>query len=123
MSMRLPEGVLVDGEPQIVVTEKAVEMGKRKLLDADEPVMGLRLGVKGGGCSGYYYVFEYATKVRVKRDRVYDFDGLKVVVDSRSLELLRGATLDWEQRLMGYGFKWLNPNAKDDCGCGESFSV
>lgn len=113
----------MDGEPQIVVTEKAVEMGKRKLLDADEPVMGLRLGVKGGGCSGYYYVFEYATKVRVKRDRVYDFDGLKVVVDSRSLELLRGATLDWEQRLMGYGFKWLNPNAKDDCGCGESFSV
>jgi len=123
MDSPTPSELPIDPEPAIAVTPKAVEMAKKKLLEAEEPVLGLRVGVKGGGCSGYYYVFEFATKIRPKRDRVYDFDGLKVVVDDRSLELIRGATLDWEQRLMGYGFKWRNPNAKADCGCGESFSV
>ena len=52
-----------------------------------------------------------------------DFDGLTVVVDHRSLEFLKGAVLDWEQGLMSYGFKWKNPNAVGDCGCGQSFEV
>lgn len=114
------------GEPPIRLTERAVEMGKRKLVEAQadlpELVLGLRLGVKGGGCSGYYYVYEIATK-RGKRDLVYDFGGLPVFVDARSAELLRGGELDWETRLMGYGFKWSNPNATGDCGCGASFTT
>ncbi len=109
-------------EPQITMTPKAVEMGKKQLLDAREACLGLRIGVKGGGCSGYYYVYELAKKQR-KRDLVYDFDGLYVFVDNRSLELLKGGVLDWEQKLMGYGFKWQNPNAKGDCGCGASFNI
>src|SRR5512139_2013986 len=121
--MTAPSELPIPPEPAIRLTPKAVEMAKKTVRDASEPVVGLRVGVKGGGCSGYSYVFELATKVRPQRDRVYDFDGLKVVVDDRSLELLAGATLDWETRLMGYGFKWQNPNAKSDCGCGESFSV
>ncbi|MEM1417487.1 MAG: iron-sulfur cluster assembly accessory protein [Myxococcota bacterium] len=112
--------------PNITVTPKAASMGKKQLVDwsadAEGPVYGLRLGVKGGGCSGYYYVYEVATKVR-KKDKVWDFDGLRIVVDPRSLELLAGGVLDWEQRLMGYGFKWENPNATGDCGCGSSFNV
>lgn len=107
----------------ITLTDKAIEMGKQKLAEADASVEGLRLGVKGGGCSGYYYVYDFAKKVRPNKDLVFDFDGLRVVVDSRSLELLRGAVLDWEQSLMSYGFKWKNPNAKGDCGCGQSFEV
>ena len=114
------------GEPPIRLTERAVEMGKKKLVEAQadlpELVLGLRLGVKGGGCSGYYYVYEIATK-RGKRDLVYDFGGLPVFVDARSAELLRGGELDWETRLMGYGFKWSNPNATGDCGCGASFTT
>ncbi len=114
------------GEPPIRLTERAVEMGKKKLVEAQadlpELVLGLRLGVKGGGCSGYYYVYEIATK-RGKRDLVYDFGGLPVFVDTRSAELLRGGELDWETRLMGYGFKWSNPNATGDCGCGASFTT
>jgi iron-sulfur cluster assembly protein len=109
--------------PAIQLTPRAVENGKRKLAEAEGPIVGLRVGVKGGGCSGYTYVFDFTQKVRPGRDVVYDFDGLKVVIDDRSIELLRGATLDWEQRLMGYGFKWVNPNAKSDCGCGVSFST
>jgi iron-sulfur cluster assembly accessory protein len=108
----------------IELTPEAIKHGKRTLAEAGEAgVLGLRVGVKGGGCAGYSYVFDLATKVRPGRDVVYDFDGLAVIVDDRSVELLRGATLDWEQRLMGYGFKWKNPNAKDDCGCGVSFST
>ncbi len=107
----------------IDLTPKAIEMGKQKVADADQPVEGLRLGIKGGGCSGYYYVYDFATKIRPKKDLVFDFDGLTVVVDNRSLEFLKGAVLDWEQGLMSYGFKWKNPNATGDCGCGQSFEV
>lgn len=107
----------------ITLTPKAIEMGKQKVADASEPVEGLRLGIKGGGCSGYYYVYDFAKKIRPSKDLVFDFDGLTVVIDNRSLEYLKGAVLDWEQGLMSYGFKWKNPNAAGDCGCGQSFEV
>lgn len=111
------------GTPPIQLTPKAVEMAKRKLLEGGEGVLGLRIGIRGGGCSGYAYVFDFAKKIREKRDLVYDFDGLKVVVDDRSLELLEGSTLDWEEKLLGYGFKWHNPKATGGCGCGTSFTT
>lgn len=107
----------------ITLTPKAVQMAKQKVAGAEAPVEGLRLGVKGGGCSGYYYVYDFANKIRPDKDLVFEFDGLKVVVDKRSLEFLKGAVLDWEQSLMSYGFKWKNPNATGGCGCGESFDV
>jgi iron-sulfur cluster assembly protein len=107
----------------ITLTPRAIEMGKQKVAEAEMPVEGLRLGIKGGGCSGYYYVYDFATKIRPQKDLVFDFDGLRVVVDNRSIEFLKGAVLDWEQGLMSYGFKWSNPNAIGDCGCGQSFEV
>jgi iron-sulfur cluster assembly protein len=107
----------------IDVTPLAIEFGKKKLAEAEGDVMGIRVGVKGGGCNGFSYVFEFANKAREDRDRVLDFDGLNIIVDVKSLELLRGATLDWETKLVGYGFKWRNPNARDVCGCGDSFEV
>lgn len=110
----------------ITVTPKAVRMGKQRVIefagDSEVDPIGLRVGVKGGGCSGFYYVFEVATEVS-ERDETYTFDGLKVLVDKRSLKLLKGGVLDWEQKLMGYGFKWDNPNAVGDCGCGSSFNI
>jgi iron-sulfur cluster assembly protein len=123
----LPGGANRTAEPPIQLTPKAIEMAKQKLRAAEaegvEGVVGLRVGVRGGGCSGLAYAFDFATKVRPNRDRVLDFDGLTIVVDDRSLKFLEGSTLDWETRLMGYGFKWLNPHAKAGCGCGESFRV
>lgn len=102
---------------------KAIDMAKKKVAEGGEGVLGLRVGIRGGGCSGYAYVFDFATKIRDKRDLVYDFDGLRVVVDDRSVKFLEGATLDWEEKLMGYGFKWTNPQAGSGCGCGASFTV
>jgi iron-sulfur cluster assembly protein len=107
----------------ITLTPRAVQMAKQKVADLDAPVEGLRLGVKGGGCSGYSYVYDFAKKIRPDKDLVFEFDGLKVVVDNRSIKFLAGAILDWEQSLMSYGFKWNNPNANGGCGCGESFDV
>ena len=115
---------VAETEFPIDLTDEAVKMVKSALQETDaEDGEFLRVGIKGGGCSGYYYVYDFATKIRPNKDLVFDFDGLKVVVDNRSIEFLAGAVLDWEQSLMSYGFKWKNPNATGDCGCGESFEV
>jgi iron-sulfur cluster assembly protein len=106
----------------IILTPKAVEMAKKAIEKRNQPTEGLRLGVKGSGCSGVSYVIEFADKIR-NRDHVFDFDGLKVVVDPKSLIYLKGSTLDYEIKLMQHGFKFVNPNAKKTCGCGESFEV
>lgn len=85
--------------------------------------MYLRLGVKGGGCSGFSYVLEFDQDVDAKYDRCFDFDGVKVVVDRKSLLFLAGATLDYTGELLGQGFEFKNPNANRMCGCGTSFQV
>ncbi|MDQ3032307.1 MAG: iron-sulfur cluster assembly accessory protein [Myxococcota bacterium] len=107
----------------IDLTPKAVEMAKKSIERRGTPTAGLRLGVRGGGCSGASYVIEFADKIR-DRDSVFEFDGgLKVVVDPKSLVYLRGSVLDYEVKLMGHGFKFRNPNEKKGCGCGESFTI
>lgn len=111
-----PEGGGLD------LTPKAVEMAKKALERRGTPAAALRLGVRGGGCSGASYVIEFADKIR-DRDNVYEFDGLKVVIDPKSLVYLRGSVLDYEVKLMSHGFKFQNPNEKKGCGCGESFGI
>jgi len=104
------------------LTAKAVEMAKQALRKRGTPDGALRLGVRGGGCSGVSYAIEFSDRIR-ERDRLFDFDGLRVVVDPKSLVYLRGSVLDYEVQLMQHGFKFQNPNEKGSCGCGESFSV
>jgi iron-sulfur cluster assembly protein len=113
--------------PDIDLTPKAVEMAKKALERRGTPSAGLRLGVRGGGCSGASYVIEFADKIR-DRDRVFEFGGesgepLKIVIDPKSLVYLRGSVLDYEVKLMSHGFKFRNPNEKKGCGCGESFAI
>jgi len=110
-------------ESAITLTPLAIEFGKKKLAEAESDVIGIRIGVKGGGCNGFSYIFDFVNQARPGKDQVLDYDGLRIVVDDKSLELLRGATLDFETKLVGYGFKWRNPNARDVCGCGDSFDV
>ena len=83
---------------------------------------GLRVGVRGGGCSGFSYsmAFENAPGML---DKTYAFDGLKVFVDQASLLYLDGAQVDFVETLEGSGFKFNNPNVKSTCGCGSSFSA
>lgn len=106
----------------ITLTPKAIAMAKQALTKRGTPTAALRLGVKGGGCSGFAYVIEFADSKRSK-DVVFTFDGLDVVVDPKSLVLLNGSTLDYEVKLMQRGFKFVNPHEKSGCGCGESFGV
>jgi iron-sulfur cluster assembly protein len=82
---------------------------------------GLRLGVMGGGCSGLSYSIKFDTRPR-ERDRIYDFDGVRVFVDPKSFLYLHGMTLDYEETLMRQGFNFINPNSTRSCGCGSSFS-
>jgi len=105
----------------ITVTESAVRMVRRIMEKENRPDATLRLGVKGGGCSGFSYHMEFEDAKR-DTDLTYDFHGLPVVVDPRSLELLRGIVLDYQEGINA-GFQWQNPNATKSCSCGESFSV
>jgi len=83
---------------------------------------GLRLGVLGGGCSGLSYQFKFDTKPRPK-DQVFDFEGVQIFIDPKSLLYLNGLTLDYKESLMQSGFVFENPNAKKSCGCGSSFTA
>jgi iron-sulfur cluster assembly protein len=125
---RLHEPVEPDRKPEteagssVRLTKKAIQMAKAALERRKTPGAALRLGVRGGGCSGVSYAIEFSDKIR-DRDHCFEFDGLRVVVDPKSLVYLRGSVLDYEVHLMQHGFKFKNPNEKSGCGCGESFSV
>lgn len=107
----------------IYLTSTAIEAAKRALEKRGTPSAFLRLGVRGSGCSGMAYVIEFADEQRDK-DNILEFDGLRVLVDPKSMIYLQGSTLDYEKKnLMQFGFKFINPNAKSTCGCGESFDV
>lgn len=82
----------------------------------------LRVGIKGGGCSGLTYHFAIVAEPR-ETDRVFERDGARVVVDPKSLKLLGGTILDWDHALGRSGFIMRNPHAKSTCSCGESFSI
>ena len=101
--------------------EAAVRLGKL-LVERQTPEAGLRVAVKGGGCSGLTYSMEWSEKAR-ERDKVFEKDGVHVFVDPKSYLYLMGSELHYEESLMASGFKLRNPNQKSACGCGESFTV
>ncbi len=107
--------------PEINVTDKAVE--KIRATFAKQGVDGgLRLGVLGGGCSGLSYQFKFDSRPR-PTDHVFDFNGVQVFVDPKSMVYLDGLTLDYKESLMQSGFAFDNPHATKSCGCGTSFSA
>jgi iron-sulfur cluster assembly accessory protein len=89
--------------------------------EADAALSGLRVGVRGGGCSGFQY--QLAFDEQRENDAVFESHGLKVLVDRASLQLVEGSEIDYEQSLQGAGFKVNNPNVVAACGCGSSFRV
>jgi iron-sulfur cluster assembly protein len=114
--------------PGISVSGQAVDVIARQLRKRGTPEACLRVGVRGGGCSGFSYVIEYHDGPPHERDHVVECvatDGSKVrvLVDPKSLLYLGGSELAWEQTLMRQGFKFVNPHEKASCGCGSSFSV
>jgi iron-sulfur cluster assembly protein len=107
----------------IQLTPTAIEKIRDLMRDHNVIDGGLRVGVAGGGCSGLSYNLALDTEER-PGDKVFEQDGIKIFVDTKSLLYLKGITLDWkDEGLMHRGFAFINPNSSGACGCGESFAV
>ena len=105
---------------EIIITEAAAEEIKRQQAKRDSPDAAIRIGIRGGGCTGYSYLFDCVVGEPRPNDKVFAAHGVRVYVDPKSLVYLRGTELDFVTSMMGHGFKFNNPNAKGTCGCGES---
>jgi len=105
------------------IAPAAAAFARQKLAQRGTPNAAVRLGIKGGGCSGFSYVIQYDDEPPRERDTVYEVDGIKFYVDKKSLVYLAGSLLDYEKTLMFQGFKFRNPNEATSCGCGHSFTV
>ena len=90
--------------------------------ELDHEKIHLRVGVKGGGCSGFSYILDLTESIR-DTDEMFEQHGIKVICDPKSLLYLNGTTVDFKDEIMGRGFVFQNPNANTSCGCGSSFSV
>ncbi len=107
----------------VALTDKAVQMVKlTREQEKLDPECGLRVAVRGGGCSGFEYALDFEPEPR-ENDFVADYEGLRVFVDAVSARYLQGTTIDYVLGSTGAGFKFLNPNASGSCGCGSSFAV
>jgi iron-sulfur cluster assembly accessory protein len=104
------------------LTDNAVAKVKEIMAQQNPVPAGLRIGVVGGGCSGFSYNMSFENQPGMM-DKVITFDGLKVFVDATSIMYLQGATVDYVETLEAAGFKFENPNVKSTCGCGSSFSA
>ena len=105
----------------INLTEVAAERVKSFLQSRGKGI-GLRIGIKTTGCSGMAYVLEFVDEVD-EGDEVFETQGVKVIVDPKSMVYLDGTQVDFAKEGLNEGFQFINPNAKDECGCGESFTV
>jgi iron-sulfur cluster assembly protein len=105
------------------IAPAAAVFARQKLTQRGTPDAAVRLGIKGGGCSGFSYVIQFDDEPPRERDTVYEVDGVKFYVDKKSLVYLAGSLLDYEKTLMFQGFKFRNPNEATSCGCGHSFTV
>ena len=107
----------------ITLTDKAIQMIKiTREQEGIEAAFGLRVAVRGGGCSGMEYALDFEREPR-ENDFVIGYDGLQVYVDAVSARYLQGTEIDYVLGSTGAGFKFNNPNASGSCGCGSSFSV
>jgi iron-sulfur cluster assembly accessory protein len=106
----------------ITLTPKAVEKIKTIMAGQDPVPAALRLGVMGGGCSGFQYSMQFDNE-KGMMDKEFDFDGLKLLIDGTSYMYLEGCEVDYLETLEASGFKFNNPNVKSTCGCGQSFNA
>jgi iron-sulfur cluster assembly protein len=123
-ALSIPTGITgTDVEDNISITAKALaQVREIKQQNSIPDSYGLRVGVKGGGCSGMSYTLGFDSESR-EHDMVLDAEGVQVFIDAKSMFYLMGVTLDYSDGLMGRGFTFNNPNATKTCGCGSSFGV
>lgn len=108
----------------LILTELAAKEIKKIITDQelDTAKVHLRVGVKGGGCSGFSYILDLTETVK-PTDEVFEAHGVRIICDPKSLLYISGVTVDFKDELMGRGFVFNNPNATSTCGCGSSFSA
>lgn len=114
-----PAAAASGDKKSIEITANAAAEIARQRDKRGTPTARIRVGVRGGGCTGFSYVFEWAEEPRAT-DKEFSAHGVSIVVDPKSLVYLAGMQLDFVRGMMGHGFKFNNPNAKGACGCGES---
>lgn len=105
----------------INITDKAISKIQEVL--SSHNMKYFRIKVKGGGCSGFQYVFKSDNEINKNNDLIFDFKSLKILIDKNSIEFIDQAELDYRDELIGSSFSINNPNAKNSCGCGTSFSI
>ena len=105
----------------INITDKAISKIQEVLLS--QKMKYFRIKVKGGGCSGFQYIFKSDNELNQEKDEIFDFNDLKVLIDKNSMEFIDQSELDYKEEMIGSSFSITNPKAKNSCGCGSSFSV
>jgi iron-sulfur cluster insertion protein len=121
-SIFMPDDGTPVGERRILVSENAARRIAFLKVQENATEAFLRIAVSGGGCSGFQYGFSFDDE-RQEGDVAFERDGVQVVVDEVSLDLLNGAEIDFVEDMMGASFQIKNPNAASSCGCGNSFSI
>jgi iron-sulfur cluster assembly protein len=106
----------------VVVTARAAKVMRGQLEKRGTPTGAIRFGIRGGGCTGYSYMFQFEDGEPRSSDHVIEAFGVRVYVDPKSMVLVKGTRLDFETGIRGHGFRFENPNVDDSCGCGESIS-
>ncbi len=120
-TLNAPSAAPVEPANPLALTAKAVEMVKDAMTRESLQGYGIRVGVVGGGCSGFQYSMDFENQEK-PGDLAFEQDGVRVYVDPMSSMYLQGVTIDYVVGLQGAGFKFNNPNARNTCGCGQSFS-
>ena len=109
-------------EQIIKISDKAVNRIKEIIAQAENPTVGVRVGVKSGGCAGMSYIMEYATEIK-PNEEIIEEKGVKVLIDPKAIMYLLGTEMDFKQEKFSSQFVFKNPNETERCGCGESFKI
>jgi iron-sulfur cluster assembly protein len=108
--------------PTVNITARAAKVMRDQLVKRGTPNAAIRFGIRGGGCTGYSYMFQYEDGPPRASDTVVDANGVRVYVDPKSMRLVKDTKIDFETGMRGHGFRFDNPNVSSACGCGESVS-
>ena len=106
----------------ITLTDRAAERVKSIMAKSETPKIGIRLGVKNGGCAGMEYTMDYAEE-KQPLDEIVEDKGVTILIEAKAVLFLLGTEMDWEEDKLSAGFRFKNPNQTDACGCGESVTI
>ncbi|MBX7082413.1 MAG: iron-sulfur cluster assembly accessory protein [Nannocystaceae bacterium] len=106
--------------PTVTITARAAKMMQGQLVKRGTPQAAIRFGIRGGGCTGYSYMFQFEDGPPRASDHVIEAFGVRMYVDPKSMRLVKHTRIDFETGIRGHGYRFENPNVSSACGCGES---